>query len=61
MADGYITIETKLSTNKFDKQIVNLEKKIKDEENYKEVKYTEEEERSINNFYKQVGINRKEE
>ena len=32
-----------------------------DEENYKEVKYTEEEERSINNFYKQVGINRKEE
>ena len=32
-----------------------------DEEDYKEVKYTEEEERSINNFYKQVGINRKEE
>ena len=31
-----------------------------DEEDYKEVKYTEEEERSINNFYKQVGINRKE-
>ena len=32
-----------------------------DEEDYKEVKYTEEEERSINNFYKQVGIDRKEE
>ena len=32
-----------------------------DEDDYKEVKYTEEEERSINNFYKQVGINRKEE
>ena len=32
-----------------------------DEENYKEVKYTEEEERSINNFYSQIGIERKEE
>lgn len=38
MADGYITIETKLSTNKFDKQIVNLEKRIKDEENKSELK-----------------------
>ena len=38
MADGYITIETKLSTDKFDKQIVNLEKKIKDEENKSELK-----------------------
>ena len=28
MADGSIMIETKLSTDKFDKQIVNLEKKI---------------------------------
>ena len=143
MADGSIMIETKLSTDKFDKQITDLEKKIRNEENKaqlklkaklqaedelkrhkqaifeiekeyektsqqvehlqnimskqargisltpqeftdlqgsekviannekigetldkmyaKEVKYTEEEERSINNFYKQVGINRKEE
>ena len=38
MADGYITIETKLSTDKFDKQIINLEKKIKDEENKSELK-----------------------
>lgn len=38
MADGYITIETKLSTDKFDKQIVNLEKKIKDEENKAQLK-----------------------
>lgn len=38
MADGYITIETKLSTDKFDKQIVNLEKKIKDEEKKSELK-----------------------
>lgn len=38
MADGTIMIETKLSTDKFDKQIVNLEKKIKDEENKSELK-----------------------
>lgn len=38
MADGSIMIETKLSTDKFDKQIVNLEKKIKEEENKSELK-----------------------
>lgn len=38
MADGSIMIETKLSTDKFDKQIVNLEKKIKDEEKKSELK-----------------------
>ena len=38
MADGSIMIETKLSTDKFDKQIINLEKKIKDEENKSELK-----------------------
>ena len=38
MTDGSIMIETKLSTDKFDKQIVNLEKKIKDEENKSELK-----------------------
>ena len=38
MADGSIMIETKLSTDKFDKQILNLEKKIKDEENKSELK-----------------------
>ena len=38
MADGSIMIETKLSTDKFDKQIVNLEKKIKDEEQKSELK-----------------------
>lgn len=38
MADGSIMIETKLSTDKFDKQIVNLEKKIKDEENKEQLK-----------------------
>lgn len=38
MADGSIMIETKLLTDKFDKQIVNLEKKIKDEENKSELK-----------------------
>ena len=38
MADGSIMIETKLSTDKFDKQIVNLEKKIKDEENKTQLK-----------------------
>ena len=40
MEDGSIMIETKLSTDKFDKQIVNLEKKIKDEENKSELKLT---------------------
>lgn len=38
MADGSIMIETKLSTDKFDKQITDLEKKIKDEEKKSELK-----------------------
>ena len=38
MADGSIMIETKLSTDKFDKQIVNLEKRIKEEENKAQLK-----------------------
>ena len=38
MADGSIMIETKLSTDKFDKQIVNLEKKIRNEENKAQLK-----------------------
>lgn len=38
MADGYITIETKLSTDKFDKQITDLEKKIKNEEEKAQLK-----------------------
>ena len=38
MADGYITIETKLSTNKFDKQVTDLEKKIRNEENKAQLK-----------------------
>ncbi len=38
MADGYITIETKLSTNKFDKQVADLEKKIKNEEEKAQLK-----------------------
>lgn len=38
MADGWITIETKLATDKFDKQITNLEKKIKSEEKKTELK-----------------------
>lgn len=38
MADGTIMIETKLSTDKFDKQIVNLEKKIKNEEDKAQLK-----------------------
>ncbi len=38
MADGYITIETKLSTNKFDKQVTDLEKKIKNEEEKAQLK-----------------------
>ena len=37
-ADGYITIETKLSTNKFDKQVTDLEKKIKNEEEKAQLK-----------------------
>lgn len=36
--DGTIAIQTKLVTDKFDKQIVNLEKKIKDEENKAQLK-----------------------
>lgn len=35
MADGWITIGTELATDKFDKQIVELEKKIQKEENKK--------------------------
>ena len=35
MADGYITIGTELSTDKFDKQIMGLEKKMQKEENKK--------------------------
>lgn len=38
MADGSIMIETKLSTDKFDKQITDLEKKIKNEENKAQLK-----------------------
>ena len=38
MADGYITIETKLSTDKFDKQITDLEKKIRNEEEKAQLK-----------------------
>ena len=38
MADGYITIETKLSTNKFDKKVTDLEKKIKNEEEKAQLK-----------------------
>ena len=38
MADGWITIGTKLATDKFDKQITDLEKKIKNEENKSELK-----------------------
>ena len=38
MADGYITIETKISTNKFDKQVIDLEKKIKNEEEKAQLK-----------------------
>lgn len=38
MADGYITIETKLSTNKFDKQVTDLEKKIRKEEDKAQLK-----------------------
>lgn len=38
MADGYITIETKLSTDKFDKQITDLEKKIRNEEDKAQLK-----------------------
>ena len=38
MADGSIMIETKLSTDKFDKQITGLEKKIKKEEEKAQLK-----------------------
>lgn len=38
MADGSIMIETKLSTDKFDKQITDLEKKIKKEEDKAQLK-----------------------
>ena len=38
MADGWITIGTKLATDKFDKQVADLEKKIKNEENKSELK-----------------------
>ena len=38
MADGYITIDTKLSTNKFDKQVIDLEKKIKNDEDKAQLK-----------------------
>ena len=38
MADGSIMIETKLSTDKFDKQITGLEKKIKNEEEKAQLK-----------------------
>lgn len=38
MADGTIMIETKLSTDKFDKQITDLEKKIKNEEDKAQLK-----------------------
>ena len=38
MADGSIMIETKLSTNKFDKQVIDLEKKIKNEEEKAQLK-----------------------
>ena len=39
MADGSIMIETKLSTNKFDKQVIDLEKKIKNEEEKAQLKF----------------------
>ena len=38
MADGSIMIETKLSTDKFDKQITDLEKKIRNEEDKAQLK-----------------------
>ena len=38
MADGYITIETKLSTNKFDRQVTELENKIRNEEDKAQLK-----------------------
>lgn len=38
MADGWITIGTQLATDKFDKQIANLEKKIKNEEEKTQLK-----------------------
>lgn len=38
MADGWITIGTKLATDKFDKQIADLEKKIRNEEEKTQLK-----------------------
>lgn len=38
MADGWITIGTKLATDKFDKQIAGLEKKIRNEEDKTQLK-----------------------
>ena len=38
MADGWITIGTKLATDKFDKQVTDLEKKIKNEEQKTQLK-----------------------
>ena len=38
MADGWITIGTKLTTDKFDKQVTDLEKKIKNEEQKTQLK-----------------------
>ena len=38
MADGWITIGTKLATDKFDKQVTDLEKKIKNEEKKTQLK-----------------------
>lgn len=38
MADGWITIGTKLATDKFDKQIADLEKKIRNEEDKTQLK-----------------------
>lgn len=38
MADGWITIGTKLATDKFDKQVADLEKKIKNEEQKTQLK-----------------------
>lgn len=39
MADGYITIQTKIDNNKFDKQLSDLDKKIRRAETEKTIKY----------------------
>lgn len=39
MADGYITIQTKIDNNKFDKQLSDLDKKIRRTETEKTIKY----------------------